>query len=579
MTAASAFPMPTGYSLAASYYCLNASDEAGQDNHVVEAHKPSDTVAKPIENVPGDAVQVPRLPLSELNWKNRARFQEMMERHSFVVLTDLGENLERTHDQVLQDFETFFTSDDEDWKNGCTSKHVYLNEHGKPFWYAGYEHTSVRDCFRVACGDMSRLVWPSPEFEKHWLSLQRRMQRICDRALSLTVGYDIEPSNARTDKDFSVCYGLHYPNIEGSGQSETENVFEHVDPSLYVVEPVPSVEGLDVYDQHSKQWLKAEKVCVPGKEIVLFCGHALNRATKGRIPGTLHRVRRTPDRRFCIIYEQKRKCRSILTSTLAVAILANSLSQVKAYRISITTTPILESWEGWGTSLSWWADVFGDCEDIVDVLFSNLSSVSIDGAAKDIPALNFNIARYNIGGSGNNVIDDSGTEIAMKSSEKMPAFKAIESFWLDWTSTDPASKSWNWDADANQRAMLGLASKRGADVFEAYSNSPPWWMANNRATAGGDDGATENLKPEFFEQFAVYLATVVSKAKADWGIEFKYVAPFNEANSKVWTFPESQEACHLGIKTQSDILKLLRTQLDKLNLQNVLIAGAEEKKS
>ncbi|KAG3121060.1 hypothetical protein PI124_g63 [Phytophthora idaei] len=305
MTAASAFHMPTGYSLAASYYCLNASDEAGQDNHVVEAHKPSDTVAKPIENVPGDAVQVPRLPLSELNWKNRARFQEMMERHSFVVLTDLGENLERTHDQVLQDFETFFTSDDEDWKNGCTSKHVYLNEHGKPFWYAGYEHTSVRDCFRVACGGMSRLVWPSPEFEKHWLSLQRRMQRICDRALSLTVGYDIEPSNARTDKDFSVCYGLHYPNIEGSGQSETENVFEHVDPSLYVVEPVPSVEGLDVYDQHSKQWLKAEKVCVPGKEIVLFCGHALNRATKGRIPGTLHRVRRTPDRRFCIIYEQK----------------------------------------------------------------------------------------------------------------------------------------------------------------------------------------------------------------------------------------------------------------------------------
>ncbi|KAG3121061.1 hypothetical protein PI124_g62 [Phytophthora idaei] len=269
--------------------------------------------------------------------------------------------------------------------------------------------------------------------------------------------------------------------------------------------------------------------------------------------------------------------RSILTSTLAVAILANSLSQVKAYRISITTTPILESWEGWGTSLSWWANVFGDREDIADVFFSNLSSVSIDGAAKDIPALDFNIARYNIGGSGNNVIDDSGTEIAMKSSEKMPAFKAIESFWLDWTSTDPASKSWNWDADANQRAMLGLASKRGADVFEAYSNSPPRWMTNNRATAGGDDGATENLKPEFFEQFAVYLATVVSKVKADWGIEFKYVAPFNEANSKVWTFSESQEACHLGIKTQSDILKLLRTQLDKLNIQNVLIAGAEEK--
>ncbi|KUF91585.1 Endo-beta-1 [Phytophthora nicotianae] len=269
--------------------------------------------------------------------------------------------------------------------------------------------------------------------------------------------------------------------------------------------------------------------------------------------------------------------RSVLTSTLAVVILANSLSQVIAYRISIKTTPILESWEGWGTSLSWWANVFGDREDIADVLFSNMSSVSIEGAAKDIPALNFNIARYNIGGSGNNVIDDSGTEIAMKTSEKMSAFKAIESFWLDWTSTDPASKSWNWDADANQRAMLDLASKRGANVFEAYSNSPPWWMTNNRATAGGDDGAADNLNPAYLEQFAVYLATVVSKAKSNWGVEFKYVAPFHEANSKAWAFPESQEACHLGVKTQSDILKVLRTQLDKLNLQNVLIAGAEEK--
>ncbi|KAF1794098.1 Isopenicillin N synthase-like [Phytophthora cactorum] len=190
------------------------------NNAILEPQLP----LQPIENVPGDAVQVPRLPLSELNWKNRARFQEMMERHSFVVLTDLGENLERTHDQVLQDFETFFTSDDEDWKNGCTSKHVYLNEHGKPFWEAA--------------------------------NPRRRTFRTCG-------------------------------------------------PELVRRGAVPSVEGLDVYDQHSKQWLKAEKVCVPGKEIVLFCGHALNRATKGRIPGTLHRVRRTPDRRFCIIYEQK----------------------------------------------------------------------------------------------------------------------------------------------------------------------------------------------------------------------------------------------------------------------------------
>ncbi|KAI9908345.1 hypothetical protein PsorP6_004365 [Peronosclerospora sorghi] len=286
------FPMS---SLAASYYLLYASSHETDENAVVKIPA----------NVLTSALQVPRLRQSELNWKNRGQFLEMMERHSFVVLTDIGKAIEHIHTQVLDDFETFFTSDDEDWKNGCTSKYIYRNEHGKPFWYAGYEHTTVRDCFRVACGNMSRVVWPSPEFKIHWLSLQRHMQRICDRALSLIVGYDVEPSHARSDKDFSVCYGLHYPNIEGTGQSETENVFEHVDPSLFVVEPVPSVEGLDVYDLHSKQWLSTEKVCIPGKEIVLFCGHALDRATQGRIKGTLHRVHRTPERRFCIIYEQK----------------------------------------------------------------------------------------------------------------------------------------------------------------------------------------------------------------------------------------------------------------------------------
>lgn len=302
MTISGADPVLIDYSLAATYYCLNANSEFAQNREVVKALKLSENE---VFDKIGNLVELPRLSLRNLNWKNRTRFLQMMERHSFVVLTDVGESVEDMHCHVLQDLKTFFTSNDEDWKNSCSSKHVYLNEHGKPFWYAGYEHTSVRDCFRVACGDMSKLVWPSPEFKSHWLSLQCCMQRICDRALSLTVGYDIVPSHARSDKNYSVCYGLHYPNIKGSGQSETENVFEHVDPSLYVVEPVPSVEGLDVFDQHCKQWLNVEKVCTPGKEIILFGGHALNQVTKGRISGTLHRVRRNPNRRFCIIYEQK----------------------------------------------------------------------------------------------------------------------------------------------------------------------------------------------------------------------------------------------------------------------------------
>ncbi|KAG7401606.1 hypothetical protein PHYBOEH_000138 [Phytophthora boehmeriae] len=211
------------------------------------------------------------------------------------------------------------------------------------------------------------------------------------------------------------------------------------------------------------------------------------------------------------------------------------------------------------------------------MLFTNKSSVNLGESTEGLPALGFNVARYNIGGSGSNVIDDSGTEIAMKTSESMPAFKTIETFWLDWINKDPTSTSWNWSLDAKQRAMLKLASDRGVDVLEAYSNSPPWWMTNNLATAGGDDGTADNLQASYKESFALYLATVVSEAKKNWGVNFAYVSPFNEASSRAWKFPESQEACHVSIATQSEISTLLRKQLDTLGLQDVLISGAEEK--
>jgi isopenicillin N synthase-like dioxygenase len=127
----------------------------------------------------------------------------------------------------------------------------------------------------------------------------------------LTLGYNINRALVvqQEDDDLSVSYGLHYPNETGTGQSESENVFEHVDPSLYVIEPVTDVAGLDVFDRASQCWISVENECVPHNEWVLFCGKALERTTEARVRGTLHRVTRRPETannsRFCYIYEQK----------------------------------------------------------------------------------------------------------------------------------------------------------------------------------------------------------------------------------------------------------------------------------
>ncbi|KAE9034558.1 Endo-beta-1,6-galactanase [Phytophthora rubi] len=269
--------------------------------------------------------------------------------------------------------------------------------------------------------------------------------------------------------------------------------------------------------------------------------------------------------------------RSFTVSAVACGILVAQPSRAADYTVKAdAATTLLDKWEGWGTSLCWWANAFGDREDVADVFFTRKETVTLKGATSGIPALGFNIARYNIGGSSKNVIDDGGTEIAMKESPNMPAFKFIESFWLDWSSNVSTSKSWDWEADAKQRKMLELAIKRGVDITEAFSNAPPWWMTNNHATAGGDDGMKDNLQTWNHDAFALYLATVVKRAKDNWGVNFTYVEPFNEPMSTWWTYPGKQEGCHFEVKTQNDVLLELRGYLDQLGLKDVVIATSDE---
>ncbi|CAM9938434.1 unnamed protein product, partial [Hapterophycus canaliculatus] len=125
-------------------------------------------------------------------------------------------------------------------------------------------------------------------------------------------------------EDFSVSYALRYPNefADPALVEEDLTVGEHVDPSLYVAEPCCGVEGLEIRDRASGRWLPVEAVCAglgdegsnssrslaaaEGRELVLFGGKALERATEARVRGAPHRVRRGDlGRRHCFIYEQK----------------------------------------------------------------------------------------------------------------------------------------------------------------------------------------------------------------------------------------------------------------------------------
>ncbi|HEY3413640.1 MAG TPA: malectin domain-containing carbohydrate-binding protein [Armatimonadota bacterium] len=230
------------------------------------------------------------------------------------------------------------------------------------------------------------------------------------------------------------------------------------------------------------------------------------------------------------------------------------------------------TWEGWGCSLCWWANQFGQRDDLAEVLFTNHTTrLTSSVGPYTLPGLGFNIARYNIGGTSS--APAFGEHASIPAS--LPPFKQIQGYWLDWGSADPASASFDWSADANQRAMLLKARDRGADRLEAFSNAPMWWMCYNHSTAGSDSGG-DNLQSWNYETFARYLATVTRYAHDHWGVDFETVEPFNEPAAGWWKYPGGQESCHFDTSTQMQVIAFLRSQLDGLGLQNVGISASDE---
>ncbi|BCL26138.1 glycoside hydrolase [Streptomyces aurantiacus] len=224
-------------------------------------------------------------------------------------------------------------------------------------------------------------------------------------------------------------------------------------------------------------------------------------------------------------------------------------------------------WEGWGTSLAWWANVFGARDDFADIFFTT-RSVAYGG--RTLPGLGLNIARYNLGACSPNSVGGQ----SMVASPNIPVFKQIEGYWQDWNNEDPTSAAWDWTADANQRAALVKAVRRGA-VPELFANSPMWWMCLNHNPSGASGGGN-NLQSWNYRQHASHLAAVALYAKNNWGVDFATVDPFNEPSSSWWTATGTQEGCHMDATVQAAVLPYLRGELDARGLSGVRLSASDE---
>jgi O-glycosyl hydrolase len=194
------------------------------------------------------------------------------------------------------------------------------------------------------------------------------------------------------------------------------------------------------------------------------------------------------------------------------------------------------NWEGWGTSLCWWANVVGG--------YANRNAY----ASLAFTSLKLNIVRYNIGGG-----EDPGIANTMEYRARMQGFK-------------PTHGVWNWSADANQRWMLRQALALGANRVVAFANSPPWWMTVSGSVTGSADGTSNNLQTGYETDFAAYLATVVSNLTLLDGVTFDLVTPMNEPTGTWWRLGGRQEGCYMSADQQARMVNNLQAALTARNL-------------
>ncbi|MEO3754759.1 glycoside hydrolase [Streptomyces sp. B6B3] len=218
-----------------------------------------------------------------------------------------------------------------------------------------------------------------------------------------------------------------------------------------------------------------------------------------------------------------------------------------------------QEFEGWGTSLVWFANATGDYpeevrEELARLLF-------------DDEGLALNIARYNVGGG-------NAPDVA----DYLRAGGAVEGWWqapegttredVDWWSADDPA-DWNPDADATQRWWVDRI-KDEIDHWEAFSNSPPWWMTVSGYVSGSFDGSSDQLKTESVADFAAYLVGAVERLERAHGIDVDTLDPFNEPNTPYWRTtlgPDGeptggrQEGAHMGPELQEQVIRALAEEL------------------
>ncbi len=218
-----------------------------------------------------------------------------------------------------------------------------------------------------------------------------------------------------------------------------------------------------------------------------------------------------------------------------------------------------QTFRGWGMSLAWEAnDLYGGGRQPAHIKDPVIQGQYLDllyGDPATRMTLGFNIARYNIAGG------DDPAHKHMRADAQMEGFQ-----------TGP-STAFDWARDASQRRMLQEVKNRGANIFEAASYSPPYWMTFSGCSSGANVAHQDNLRPEMYANFVNYLATVVKHFRDVEGIRFESVEPFNEPDGG-WTARGRQEGNGASLSSENALIPMLADRLKREGL-STFVSGVD----
>ena len=214
--------------------------------------------------------------------------------------------------------------------------------------------------------------------------------------------------------------------------------------------------------------------------------------------------------------------------------------------------------EGWGTSLCWWANRIGYSEPLSEKAAELFFSPE---------GLGLNIMRYNIGGG-----DDPTHDHIRRTDSAVPG----------WAVYDKESSTFSYDygADARQLNVLQKAVKAAGDeaIVEVFSNSPPYFMTESGCSSGAERAGNNNLKSECVGEFADYLAEVTRYINDELEIPVQSLSPMNEPDTNYWhAGSEKQEGCHFDQGDwQSRMIVEIARALKEKGLTDVIVAASDE---